>query len=486
MALEQARTREVGTTDPGLHAIHSPLIDRLSCWRSALSTHPDNDFSHYVLKGIEQGFHIGFDYTSPLVSSRRNMPSAASRSSVIDKYISSEVQAGRILGPFSPDKHRELHINRMGVIPKGHTPGKWRLISDLSHPEGRSVNDGIRPDLCSLHYTHVRKVATAAMQLGRGALLAKLDIKSAYRLVPVHPDDRHLLGMKWGATYYADGMLPFGLRSAPKIFTAVADGLEWIMRQRGVTFVDHYLDDFITMGPPASGVCGENLERILAVCKELGVPLAMDKLEGPSYCLTFLGIEIDTRAGVLRLPADKLSRLKEAMTSWVARKSCRRRQLESLIGTLQHACQVVKPGRAFLRRMIDLLRVPSATKGHHHIRLNCGFRADLHWWRTFAESWNGVAVLPCSVQPSFTATSDASGSWGCGAWSGKSWFQLQWPPEAHSLHISCKELFAGLLSCAVWGRHWRGSRVRWFCDNQAAVQAVRSRSCRDQAMMHLI
>ena len=97
------------------------------------------------------GTVIGFDYTSPLVSSRRNMPSAASGSSVIDNYISSDVQAGRTLGPFSLDKHRELYINRMGVIPKGHTPGKWQLISDLSHPEGMSVNDGIRPDLCSLH-----------------------------------------------------------------------------------------------------------------------------------------------------------------------------------------------------------------------------------------------------------------------------------------------------------------------------------------------
>ena len=124
--------------------------------------------------------------------------------------------------------------------------------------------------------------------------------------------------------------------------------------------MDHYLDDFITIGPPAAGVCGENLERILVVCRVLGVPMAMDKLEGPSYCLTFLGIEIDTRAGVLGLPADKL---KEAMTSWTAQKSCWRHQLESLIGTLQHACQEVKPGRAFLRRMIDFFKGPERHKG---------------------------------------------------------------------------------------------------------------------------
>ena len=157
----------------------------------------------------------------------------------------------------------------MGVIPKGHTPGKWRLITDLSHPEGNSVNEGIEPRLVSISYISVEAVEIAARHL---ALLAKVHIKAAYRLVPVHPQDCYLLGIEWDGAHYADGMLPFGLRSAPKIFMAVADALEWMMRQRGVAWVAHYLDDFITMGQLASAVCGQNLERILAVCGDLGVP----------------------------------------------------------------------------------------------------------------------------------------------------------------------------------------------------------------------
>ena len=137
-------------------------------------------------------------------------------------------------------------------------------------------------------------------------------------------------------------------------------------------------------------------------------------------CLTFLGIEMDTLACKLRLPADKLCRLTVTLAEWSARSFCRRRQLESLIGTLQHACRVVKPGREFLRRMIDLLRTPGATKGHHYIRLNHEFRADLQWWVTFAGHWNGVTMFPCAVEPSICVTSDASGSWGCGVWSGSS------------------------------------------------------------------
>ena len=486
LALDGARRRELGSVDPELRGIHSPLSDRLPRWEQALAGHPDSAFAHYVLSGLRAGFRVGFEHSSPLAAAGRNMHTARCHPEVIDGYISKEVSAGRICGPLSPGVASSLQINRMGVIPKGHTPGKWRLITDLSYPDGRSVNDGIDRQRCSLAYISVETLAAAAHRLGRGALIAKMDIKAAYRLVPVHPEDRYLLGVEWKGAHYADGSLPFGLRSAPKIFTAVADALEWIMWQRGVTWVAHYLDDFATVGPPRSEICSHNLQTMHSVCGELGVPLAEDKVEGPATCLVFLGIEVDTQAGVLRLPVEKLSRIREALAWWSARKTCRRKELESLLGTLQHACRVVKPGRAFLRRMIDLLRLPGATKGHHHIRLNCQFRADIQWWKTFAGHWNGVSMFPCLGQPAFTVTSDASGNWGCGAWSGSSWFQFEWPQSAKNHHISFKEMFAGLLSCAAWGKGWRGARVEWRCDNQAAVQAIASRSCRDQPMMHLI
>ena len=67
-----------------------------------------------------------------------------------------------MLGPLPPGHIQGLHVNRMGVIPKGHTPGRWRLITDLSYPEGNSVNDGIQAKWCSLKYTSTEGVAKAA------------------------------------------------------------------------------------------------------------------------------------------------------------------------------------------------------------------------------------------------------------------------------------------------------------------------------------
>jgi hypothetical protein len=157
------------------------------------------------------------------------MLSACMHPEVIQAYLDKECAAGRMLGPFSSPALGglpPLQVNRFGVITKGHNTGKWRLITDQSYPPGLSVNDGIDPELCSLTYTSVDAVAKVVASYPPGALLAKVDVESAHRLIPVHPSDRPLQAMEWEGAVYVDPMLPFGLRSAPKIFNAVADGLE--------------------------------------------------------------------------------------------------------------------------------------------------------------------------------------------------------------------------------------------------------------------
>ena len=214
-----------------------------------------------------------------------------------------------MLGPFSKVEVQTLpalHVNRFGVIPKGHSTGKWRLITDLSYPPGESVNDGIAPELCLLSYTSVERVAEVAAQYGKGEVMAKIDIESAYRLIPVHPIDRPLQAMEWKGQIYIDPMLPFGLRSAPKLFNAVADALEWHLKQRGIQHVFHYLDDFIVVARPASSDCRKAIGILNEACAYLSVPIADHKRDGPTTCLTFLGIEVDTMAGQLRLPTEKL------------------------------------------------------------------------------------------------------------------------------------------------------------------------------------
>ena len=184
-----------------------------------------------------EGLRGGFDYANhSCVSAKRNMLSASQHPEVIEEYLKEEYALGRIIGPLDAQEVQGIQISRFGVIPKPHKPGKWRLILhvDLSHPNGAAVNEGISKELSTLSYVTVDDIVDAILSLGQGALLAKIDIRSAHRVVPVHPEDRRLLGMSWKGRIYVDATLPFGLRSAPKIFTAVADACEWILKQRGL------------------------------------------------------------------------------------------------------------------------------------------------------------------------------------------------------------------------------------------------------------
>ena len=144
-----------------------------------------------------------------------------------------------------------------------------------------------------------------AMELRPGSLMAKLDIQSAYRMIPVHPRDRKLLGMYWGGPVCGHSTAIW-LMFSPIIFTAVADALQWILEMLGVKYVMHYLDDFLLFGPPGSSICKEILDSTLECCSYLRVLVAAHKTEEPTSSITFLGIELDTSAIVLRLPQEKL------------------------------------------------------------------------------------------------------------------------------------------------------------------------------------
>ena len=133
---------------------------------------------------------------------------------------------------------------------KNHQQDKWRLIVDLSFSKDRSVNDGVPKSLCSLSYITVDDAIEEICRSGPGCLLAKIDIKNAFHLLPVHPAHRHLLGMEWQDAIYIDNCLPFGLRSAPRLFNILAELLSGIVHSKGVSFSIYYLDDFLTLPHP--------------------------------------------------------------------------------------------------------------------------------------------------------------------------------------------------------------------------------------------
>ena len=459
----------------------SPLI--ISQWTEMLRDHPDKSYAQYIIKGIQEGFRIGFSRHHYCCPATTNLPSQVPE--IIQEHLQTETDLGRMHCLPRGSEAKGIQMSPIGAIPKKNKPGKWRLITDLSSPLGASVNDGISKEYSSVRYTSVDHLASLIITEGRGALLVKADIKEAYRMVPVHPSDQLLLGIGWNDRIYIDKMLPFGLRSAPIIFSAVADALQWILIKQGIPKLLHYLDDFILIAKVPA--IAENQKQILiSTCKRLGVPLEPSKLEGPTTCLTFLGIEIDTVALQIRLPEEKLATLRRELTGVLSRKVISKKALQSITGLLQFASKVVRPGRPFLRRLYALQEVGSHPM--HHIRLNNAARADILWWHLFVEKWNGTSMLWDFQKhsPDITVFSDASGSWGCGALWQLNWFNLPWSVHLQDCSIAVKEFIPVVIAAALYGPQWKGKIVQFVVDNIAVVEILNSTYCKDSHLMHLI
>ena len=157
-----------------------------------------------------------------------------------------------------------------------------------------------------------------------------------------------------------------------------------------------------------------------------------------------------------------------------------------LIGHLAYATQVIPERRPFLRRMIDL--ASSFKHLDHLIHLNAEFESDLMWCHLFLHTWNGISCLHIHTRSPLDIEfyTDASGSWGCGAFYHPFWLQLQWPKFWHQYHITVKELLLIVLAVAIWGQYWSRKHILCRCDNMAVVNILYSWSSKDNAIMHLI
>lgn len=167
-----------GVPSRPLSASRSPLLQRVSlislplhvaAWQELLANHPDEHFQRFIVDGIHQGFHIGFNPSQPKRSSIKNMKSAYEHPMVVQKYLDREVSLQRMfkIKVEEAETLQGLQLNPFGVIPKRGRPGKWRLIVNLSFPDGRSVNDRISAEYCSISYTTVDDAVRIIRQLGR-------------------------------------------------------------------------------------------------------------------------------------------------------------------------------------------------------------------------------------------------------------------------------------------------------------------------------
>ncbi|PIL25946.1 hypothetical protein GSI_11700 [Ganoderma sinense ZZ0214-1] len=434
------------TLDSPTH-ISSPPVPRLQLGQTQTPA-PTRLTSALQLSPLFTHFGAALGHTGPSHSQECcNLSTALEHPDTVAADIDTLCSRHRMHGPFAAPPLTPFRSSPLGVVSCPRNPAKLRVINHLSWPQGTSINDGIPDSESSITYESFDSAVAEICRLGRGALLAKLDLKDAFRHIPVWQADWHLLGCTWAGQLYYSVVLVFGAKSAPYIFNLFAEGLHWIIQRHIPASLRHYLDDFLPIFPPSTAppLAQTAVEWTMALGEELGLEFQGNKTIFPMTCLDFLGLDLDTDAMEARMPADKLRWLGELLSAWEDKRTCRLRELQALIGFLQFAAHVVPHARAFIRRLIEFsMTFPSPLS-------------------------NGIRLI-APTRPTVHVFTDASSleRKGIGGVFGSMWFASRVPHRFHKRDIQFKELFAVIQAVLCWGYQWSGCHVVFHIDNPAS------------------
>ena len=464
----------------------TPLI--LDAWTKVLAGHPNPEEVNFVLHTIQHGACINFEGDRDIGSCAPNLASTKSDPAFIDQYIHEEIKAGRMFGPFDVPPFPNFRASPVGLVPKDSSG--WRLINHLSFGGDMAINHSIAKMECKLG--SFDEAVDLIHKVGRGAKLIKLDVKAAFRLVPVRTEDLHLLGLNWNGKYYVDAALPFGLSSSPPIWERFSRLLRWcLIHVAGCNHTMHYVDDFLIVVPPSDDAeaC---MERALDLMQRLGVPVSSKKLVGPTCRLEYLGHELNTTDLTCQVALEKKMQALKIIESTLAKTWITRVELQSVLGRLFFLTRILPQGRAFLGRGIALLR---GKQKKSRYRVTAGFVDDLKWWQHHLPIWPGVALAFKSEWESASFLSlytDASEK-GAGAFFNGSWFSHKWTEAELALAKRRKRLslpFLELLAVghavSTWAHLLSGKRVCLFSDNQCAVHALNYLKNKDERLLALV
>ena len=206
--------------------------------------------------------------------------------------------------------------------------------------------------------------------------------------------------------------------------------VEWIARNKlKIGYILPILNDYL-LAALTEQLCQQQLDLFLPLCSYLGIPIAPKETCGPSTTMSFAGIELDSIVLEARLPRDKIGKCISLISDFIHRKKVTLKEVQFVNGLLNFACSVIRQGRAFLRRLIDL--TVGVRLSNHCIRLNREVKEDLKTWLSFLLDFNGRYFfldelwLNSSKLNLFT---DASGAHGFGAIFGSHRCYGKWPAD---------------------------------------------------------
>ena len=418
----------------------------MSAWEEELGEDFDREF---ILQGIQHGFDlIDMDIDKSCINKCEvDNYSSATDSGIIDKVeeqILHEVSEGN----YVICKDKPTIVSAIGTVPKPNS-NDIRLIHDCSKPMGGSLNH-----FATIEKTKYQSIDDAVKLSSHKCFYAKIDLKSAYRSVRINPNNYAFTGLKWKFkgedkfSYMFDSKLPFGARKSPFIFHRLTQSVRRMMAKKGFECIIVYLDDFLIIGDNFEE-CKIAYNVLLKLLRKLGFYINWKKVVDPSQHITFLGIDLNSIDMCLELSKEKCNALKIELNSFLDKKRASKKQMQSLAGKLNWACQAIHGGRTFLRRILDTQN--KSNRPSHKTLLDINFKADILWWIHFMDSFNGKAMF-IKFETKHEIVTDACNQGGGvvfgGDWEYVNW-ELDWP-LVKDLHINHKETLAFIIAAKRW------------------------------------
>ena len=331
---------------------------------------------------------------------------------------------------------------------------------------------------CKAPHFKMENLKDARASVLPGDFAIKGDFHKAYWGIRLHPDHRKYCRFMWKGRKFELLTLSFGISIAPFLFDSVMNVAIRELRRRGLRLV-YYLDDWLVLHQnPAQ--CASHAQEAVDLFVSLGFVLHPGKTgRTPSQHFQFLGIEFDTVLNRMRIPRSKERDIRRNAEKILRRPTgCSPRVLASLLGKIAFAAQVSMEARLRFSVLewtkVSWLKSNPSWDAQHPLPQKAV--KEIRWWARLDHR-----LAPCWIHPPLPnelAAGDA-GPLGWGATTGsyptgpRCSLAERWSPEETLWSTNVREMETLRRTLRVWGRRWRGKRVRWKTDSAVAFSYLR-------------
>ena len=300
----------------------------------------------------------------------------------------------------------------------------------------------------------------------------KIDLKDAYLTVPIWKNHQKYLRFLWKGSMLEFGCLPFGLGTAPRVFTKLMKPVVGALRQRGIRLII-YLDDLLIMTESHDQAL-HHAASTLNLLEGLGFIVNYQKSQLlSSQKIEFLGFLIDSNTMTLQLPGEKLQKIRKKCQELLAMTTVSVRELSKFLGLLTSSIQAIFPAPPPLhyRHLQRLKNTTLASQKTYNVMVTLDQAAneEILWWRDHLHAWNGRALFQDPVDLVIETDFSRKG-WGAycqGVSTGG-----PWSFEEKRLHINCFELLAGSLAMKTFTKSKVCAHVKLLMDSTSAVAYI--------------